>query len=62
MMLMFCHNIPRQCQLSTDNSQAISQVGPQMDLDRFITTNTQGQSQVIHQGTGLIQHCQVGAK
>lgn len=47
---MFCHNIPHQCLLSADNSQPITGVGPQVVLDRFITTNTRGQPQVIHQG------------
>lgn len=59
---MFCHNIPRQCLLSADNSQPITLVGPQVVLDRFITTNTRGQPQVIHQGAELIQQCQAGAK
>lgn len=47
---MFCHNIPHQCLLSADNSQPITGLGPQVVLDRFITTNSGGQPQVIHQG------------
>ena len=58
---MFCHNTASQCLLSADNSQPITLVGPQVVLDRFITTNTPGQLQVIHQATELIQRCQAGA-
>lgn len=61
-VLMFSNNIPHQCLLSDDKSQAISLVGPHISLDRFITTKTPGQSQVIHQGPDPIQQCQVEAK
>lgn len=58
----FAPTYTTECLLSADNSQAVTQVGPQMVLDRFITTNTAGQSQVIHQGAELIQQSRVKSK
>lgn len=46
----FATTYSNQCLLSADNSRPITGVGPQVLLDRFITTNTGGQPQVIHQG------------
>lgn len=49
----FATTYPNQCLLSADNSQPITGVGPQVLLDRFITTNRRGQPQVIHQGRSV---------